>query len=71
MALHFGKVGTRRVTGIQRAQLQKLDDLCISQLSFNGKEAARVPPLVYLTGPQQNAFQAASAAAQALLAQKN
>lgn len=69
--LFFGKPGTLRVRGVQRAQLRTIKRLIDAQIRFNTKEAARVPPVAYLTGLQLTAFQNMSLAAGQLLAQVN
>lgn len=49
MAIRSGKPGTIRVTGIQRAQLQKINLLLEALLKYNVKLSVRVPPVVFLS----------------------
>lgn len=71
MAVHFGKPGTRKYDGVFRAQLQVCYKKCNSLLAFNTRQAAKVPPVTVLTGPQVASITATSLACQVLLAAKN
>jgi hypothetical protein len=71
MALKFAPPGSLRVRGVQRAQLQTIRRLARAQLKFNLKEAARVPPVIYLNDLNLAAVTAMVTAATALLTQQN
>lgn len=71
MAIRPGKPGTRRVIGLQRAQLAKIRALCNAIFNYNAKLAARTPPVVFLTQQQATNFSTTSSDCVNLLNQKN
>jgi hypothetical protein len=71
MAVHFGKPGTRKYTGVFRAQLRAGEQKCQELLAFNTKQAARTPPVVVFTGTEVTAIENVVLLCQQKLAQKN
>jgi hypothetical protein len=71
MALHPGQPGTIFIRGVQRAQLQKVNRLVQSMLSYNTKMAAKVPPLTFLSPADLLNFQVMAVSVQSLLDRKN
>lgn len=71
MAIHQGKVGTRRVIGIQRAQLVKIERLCASIVRYNAELALRVPPIVFVDSSDVTALLAMQVLCQKYLDQVN
>jgi hypothetical protein len=66
-----GKVGSVRIRGKVRAQLQVGVDKIAEILTYNAAVGARRPPIVFLTAPQVTQLQNASLAMQAQLASRN
>lgn len=60
MAIHQGKAGTRRITGIQKAQLLKAASLIDHLIVYNDKMAAKVPPVFFMSPADQTAIAQAS-----------
>jgi hypothetical protein len=70
VSVNYGKKpGSRLVTGIQRAQLTRMEKLTNSILAYNAKLAARTPPVTWLEAGEITTLQSASLLAQTLLAQ--
>jgi hypothetical protein len=71
MSLKFSPPGSKRVRGIQRAQVQVIKRLLKAQLAFAFKTLARRPPVIYLNDLNFASFNAAVTACQSLLDQVN
>ena len=69
--LKFSPPGSKRVRGLQRAQVRTILRLTKAQLHFNDKQAARIPPITYLSQLNLASFNAMATACQALLDQVN
>lgn len=71
MAIHSGKPGSRRVTGIQRAQFIRVNALIESLLQYNAKLTVRVPPIPFISAPDVISLGVTQVVAQKYLDQVN
>lgn len=71
MSIYSGKPGTRRVRGLQRAQLRRVAALCQALTLYNSQLALKTPPVVFMNNQQAVNLSQALVSAQELIAQLN